>query len=96
MNNDAFNFYAKHTNESIEEQLDLMARRLRAMAASVEAAKEHAAGAPDARQQLTQNLDSLRYATNDVHTNLMSNMRLDLATSLMVESSKLLATKVEG
>lgn len=96
MNTDAFNFYAKHTNESIEKQLDLMAHRLRAMAESVEAAKAHASGATDARQQLIQNLDALRCATNDVHTNLMSNMRLDLATTLLVETAKLLATKVEG
>lgn len=95
MKTEAFEFYAKHTNEAIEKQLDLMANRLRSMAASVEAAKELASGAPDARQQLIQNLDSLRCATTDVHTNLMSNMRIDLATSHMVEAAKLIATKVE-
>lgn len=99
MNNETFTFYAKYTNESIEKQLDLMAHRLREMAASVESAKAHAQpieGSPvDAKQQLIQSLDSLRYATNHVHTNLMSKMRIDLATDLMVQAGKLIGTKVE-
>ena len=72
-----------------------MVKRLRDMADNVERAKAHAEGAIDAKQQLIQNLDSLRYAVNDVHTNLMSNMRLDRATALMVETAKLLVVPVE-
>ena len=96
MNNDAFTYHAEHTSNSIQKQMDLMASRLRAMADNIQSNEEFAADYADPRDQLQADLEALRCSMNDLHTNLMSNMNMAMCTTLLVDGSELLATKVEG
>lgn len=93
---DAFNYYASHTSDSIQKQMDLMARRLREMADKIERNKAFAAGKEEPRHQLNADLEALRCSMDDLHTNLMGNMNMSMCTSLLVDGGKLLATPVEG